>query len=83
MILNSKNLETGTHLEIFAYPLNSSRRSRVDRNSLGRFVVEHAGYLETVDDAIGRELGLIGVLAGTKEGKIGAASTLYPAVKTE
>ena len=83
VIINSKNLETGTHLEILAHPLNSRHRPRVDRDSLGRFVVEHVSYLETVDYAIGRELSLIGMLAGTKEGKIDAASTIYPAVKTE
>lgn len=83
VILNSKNLETGTHLEILAYPLNGRHRPRVDRDSVGRFIVEHSSYLETVDYAPGRELSLIGVVAGTKEGKIDAATTIYPAVTAE
>lgn len=83
VILSSKNLETGTHLEILAYPLNGRHRPRVDRDSVGRFIVEHGGYLETVDYAPGRELSLIGVLSGTKEGKIDAAITIYPVVTAQ
>lgn len=83
VILNSKNLATGTHLEILAYPLNRRHRPRVDRDSVGRFIVEHGGYLETVDYAPGRELSLIGVVTGTKEGKIDAATSIYPVVTAQ
>jgi outer membrane lipoprotein len=83
MIVNSKNLEQGTMLEVLAYPLNDDRRPQVDREPLGRFIVEHASYLETVDYAPGRELTVIGTLTGTKEGKIDETLYTYPAVATE
>ena len=83
VIVSSKNLEQGTQLEMLAYPLNDHHRPRLDRAALGRFIVEHSGYLETVDYAPGRELSLIGAIAGTKEARIDAASTLYPAVTSE
>jgi len=83
VIVNSKNLEKGTQLEILAYPLNDHYRPRLDREPLGRFIIEHGGYLETVDYAPGRELSLTATLTGTKEGKIDEASYIYPAVASE
>mgnify|MGYP001582135438 CR=1 FL=1 len=83
VIVNSKNLEKGTQLEILAYPLSERHRPRLDREPLGRFIIEHGGYLETVDYAPGRELSLTGTITGTKEGKIDAASYIYPAVASE
>ena len=83
VIVNSKNLEKGTQLEILAYPLSKTYRPRLEREPLGRFIIEHSGYLETVDYAPGRELSLTGIISGTKEGKIDDASYIYPAVTTE
>lgn len=83
VIVNSKNLEKGTQLEMLAYPLNNQHRPRLDREPLGRFIIEHGSYLETIDYAPGRELSLIGTLTGTKEGKIDAATTIYPAVTAD
>ena len=83
VIINSKNLETGTQLEILAYPLNDRQRPRLDREPLGRFIVEHRSYLETVDYAPGRELSVTGTISGTKEGKIDESKYIYPAVTSE
>lgn len=83
VIINSKNLENATQLEILAYPLNDRQRPRLDRDPLGRFIIEHGGYLETADYAPGRELILTGTITGAKEGKIDAATYIYPAIAPE
>lgn len=83
VIVSSKNLEKGTQLEILAYPLSNQHRPRLEREPLGRFIIEQGSYLETIDYAPGRELSLIGTLTGTKEVKIDAASTLFPAIASE
>lgn len=83
VIINSKNLEKGTQLEMLAYPLSNQHRPQLDREPLGRFIIEHGSYLETISYAPGRELSLIGTVTGTKEAKIDAASTIYPAVASE
>lgn len=83
VIISSKNLEKGTQLEILAYPLNDQHRPRVDRDPIGRFIIEHGSYLETIDYAPGRELSLIGSISGTKEVKIDAATSVFPAVTIE
>ena len=83
VIISSKNLEKGTQLEILAYPLSNQHRPRLEREPLGRFIIEQGSYLETIDYAAGRELSLIGTITGTKEVKIDAASTLFPAIASE
>jgi len=83
VIVSSKNLEKGTLLELLAYPLNDRQRPRLDREPLGRFIVEHSGYLETVDYAPGRELCLTGTVSGTKEVKIDDTISTYPAITSE
>ncbi len=83
VIIGSKNLENSTQLEILAYPLNQQQRPRFNREPLGRFIVEHSGYLETVDYAPGRVLSLTGTVTGSKEVKIDTATYIYPAIKSE
>ncbi len=82
-IINSKNLEKGTQLEVLAYPLDKRRRPLLQREPLGRFIVDHGTYLETVDYAPGRLITLVGTLTGTKQGKIDDAIYNYPAIAGE
>lgn len=83
IIVNSRNLQNTTQLEILAYPLDDTRRPLTDREPLGRFIADHNGYLETVDYAPGRELTVIGVLTAVKEGKIDESSYRFPSINTE
>lgn len=82
-IVNSRNLEKGTQLEVLAYPLDNRRRPLTNREPLGRFIVDHATYLETVDYAPGRLITLTGTLSGTKQGKIDETTYTYPAIAAE
>ncbi len=82
-IVNSKNLESSTQLEVLAYPLDSRMRPLTTREPLGRFLIEHPSYLETVDYAAGRLITITGTLTGTTQGKIDEATYIYPVVASQ
>lgn len=83
LIVDSKNLEKRTRLEILAYPLDDRQRPRLDREPFGRFIAEYDGYLETVDYAAGRSLSLTGTLSDIVEGKIDNAAYTYPTITVD
>lgn len=83
IIIDSRNLEKRTRLEILAYPLDDRQRPRLDREPFGRFIAEYDGYLETVDYAAGRSLSLTGTLHGITEGSIDNAVYTYPTITVD
>lgn len=82
LIVAASNLEAGTEIEVLAYPLQRSQRPDTSRPPLGRFLASTPEYLETVDFAEGRLITVAGTLAGTREGRVGAARYVYPVVET-
>jgi len=78
MILNSRNLKDHTEMEVLAYPADSHHKPDLDREPLGRFLLEQPGYLETADYAQGRLITVVGVIGRAREGRIGEASYTYP-----
>ena len=55
----------------------------MDKPAQNRFVVRHAGYLETMVYAPGREITVIGTLQDVEEGKVGDASYRFPVLKAD
>lgn len=80
-IINSRNYESTSLVEVLAYPLDDAGRPRLDQSPLGRFLVQRAGYLETVDYAPGRLVTAIGPVAGVRSGTVGEARYNYPVVE--
>lgn len=80
-IINSRNFEDRSQLEVLAYPLNDAGRPRLDQSPLGRFLIDRAGYLETVDYAPGRLVTAIGPVAGVRSGTVGDARYNYPVLE--
>ena len=80
-IVNSRNFENSSQLEVLAYPLDDAGRPRLDQPPLGRFLVQRAGYLETVDYAPGRLVTMIGPVAGVRSGTVGEARYDYPVLE--
>ncbi len=80
-IINSRNYENTSQLEVLAYPLNDAGRPQLDQSPLGRFLVQRAGYLETVDYAPGRLITAIGPVAGVRSGTVGEARYNYPVLE--
>ncbi|MBX2885356.1 MAG: Slp family lipoprotein [Granulosicoccus sp.] len=77
VILSSANLSEGTQIEVLSYPLDHRQLPMTQRNSTGRFVVEHPEYLETYDYAPGRLISVVGTLSGIDKGSIGKAEYHY------
>ena len=83
IIVNSKNLKTGTLLEVLAYPLGFNEEPDTNRKPLERFLVEHPEYLETMKYSSGQLITVIGTLIEVHQGFIGEAEYSYPVITAE
>ena len=83
LIAVAKNLKDTTELEVVGYPLDSENRPDRDAAPTGRFIVIHAGYLETTDYAPGRLITAVGLVTGTRTGTVGEAKYVYPVLKAD
>ena len=82
-ILDIRNLEKETQIEILAYPLNTSHRPLTDKKPLGRFIILHTGYLEPTTYAQGKQISVLGKVSGTRSGKIGDTRYTYALIKSQ
>ncbi len=80
VILTTTNLKNSTRVEVLAYPLDTDRRPQRDRDPLGRFILEQAGFLEPASYAEGRLITTVGKLAGTRPGRVDASDYTYPVI---
>lgn len=83
VIVSAENLRDRTRLEVLAYPLDHSARPELDRAPLGRFILEKAGYLETLDYAPGRLLTAVGLVTGIRDGTVGQTAYRFPLISAE
>jgi outer membrane lipoprotein len=82
-ILDTRNLKELTQIEILAYPLNSNYRPQQENKPLGRFIINHQGYLEPTTYAQGRQLTMLGKVSGSQSGKVGESIYTYPVITAE
>ncbi len=82
-ILDTRNLEQYTQIEVLAYPLSRSERPLQDAKPLGRFIIRHPGFLEPTDFAQGRLVTVLGDIGEVEEGSVGDSAYNYPVVKAE
>ena len=69
-ILATTNLKEMTEIEVLAYPLNTYHRPLQDKKTLGRFILQHRGYLEATIYAQGRLLTVLGNVSDIQSGKV-------------
>jgi outer membrane lipoprotein len=81
VIVESRNLEETTEIQIIAYPLQKSGRPDLDKAPISRFIAVSPGYLETADYSKGRSITLSGTLLGIRDGKVGDADYRFPLIK--
>jgi len=77
-LVEARNLEAVTELEMLGLPLDSCGRPRLGEATLGRFIIVRPGYLETADLRPGRPITATGPIVGLREGRIGAADYRFP-----
>ena len=80
VIINSTNVKDGTQLEVLAYPLKGDLKPDTNQGALGRIIVLHDGYLETLDYVAGRQVTVKGNVLETREGSVGEAVYTYAVV---
>jgi outer membrane lipoprotein len=81
VILNIINMESVTRLEVLAYPINSEQLPQLDREPLGRFILDHQGFLDPATYAEGRLLTTVGIVVGSDRGLVGGMEYTYPVIK--
>jgi outer membrane lipoprotein len=79
-ILDIRNLENMTQIEVLAYPLNSSHQPLQENKPLGRFIIQHKGYLEPTTFAQGKTITVLGSVSENQSGKVGESSYTYPVI---
>jgi outer membrane lipoprotein len=82
-IINTRNFEDSTRIEVLGYPLDAQQRPRSGRSAQGRFLIEFPGYLESVDYAPGRQITVTGEIRQATRGRIGETEYHYPLVAAE
>ena len=82
-ILETRNLKDSTQIEVLAYPLNTSHRPLLESKPLGRFIIQHQGYLEPTTYAQGRVLTVLGKVSGSQSGSVGESTYNYAVIKSK
>jgi outer membrane lipoprotein len=82
-ILDTRNLKDTTQIEVLAYPLDSSHLPLQESKPLGRFIIQHRGYLEPASYARGRLLTILGSVSGNQRGKVGESAYTYPVISAQ
>ena len=80
-VIQTSNLKDRTEVEVVAYPLDTNERPQRERDPLGRFILEQAGFLEPASYAEGRLVTVIGTVTGTRAGQVGEADYDYPVIR--
>lgn len=82
-ILDTRNLKDSTQIEVLAYPLNTYERPLLDRQPLGRFIIQHHDYLEPASYAAGRLVTVKGKIVEIQSGKVGESTYSYPVIDSQ
>lgn len=79
-IVQVVNLTDHSEVELLAYPLDSSQRPKASDSGNGRFIAVMPGYVEPLDYPAGSLMTVSGSLKGSRAGKVGEASYVFPLV---
>lgn len=82
-VVEARNLEGFTELEVLSYPLEDNQRPNLDQVPQGRFKARRPGYLETVDFAPGRQVTVKGTVDEPLTGTVGEASYQFAVVDVQ
>jgi outer membrane lipoprotein len=83
MILEVRNYERHSEIEILAYPLDAKQRPMLEKADHGRFIALFPGYVEAKNYPEGRFLSLIGRITGERRGAVRSAPYLWPEIDVD
>ena len=78
LIIGTSNLKSHTQIEVLAYPLSRRLRPDTSLNPVGRFLIKHTGYLETMDYSPGRLISVAGEVEKLQRQSIGDTIQEFP-----
>ena len=81
MILNVKNEEKLTYIEVIEKPIDSLGYPQDTDISRGRFIIVYDGFLDSAIYSKGKYVTVVGEIGGTIVGKIEKANYKYPVIK--
>jgi outer membrane lipoprotein len=76
-ILGTINTAVGTQIEILQKPLDRNNKPRKTDDSEGRFIIRHPNYLDPAIYSTGRDIVVVGQVAGTKSKPLGEIEYNY------
>jgi outer membrane lipoprotein len=83
MIIKTEPLQQQTQIEVLAFPVDENGEPDRQTASLGRFLIQHKGFLEPTDFAPGRWLSVVGIIGQAQTGSVGEASYRFPVIQPE
>jgi outer membrane lipoprotein len=83
MIINVKNDEKITYLEVLEKPIDFRGYPDDTDTSRGRFLIYYEGFLDSAIYARGKYITVVGEIMGTTVGKIDKADYRYPVIKSK
>lgn len=83
MLITTINQESGTQLEVLAYPLRENQIPDTKQKAIGRFLVIQNAYLEPLDYSPTRLITVAGKISEIHEGEVGSAEYLYPMIEAD
>lgn len=83
MILNVRNEEKITYIEVLEKPLDFRGYPENTDISRGRFLIYYEGFLDSAIYAKGKYITVVGEILGTTVGKIEKADYKYPVIKSK
>lgn len=83
MILEVRNFENHSEIELLAYPLDEKQRPRLELADEGRFIALLPGYVEAREFPAGRFLSLIGRITGERRGTLRSQPYVMPEVDVD
>jgi outer membrane lipoprotein len=83
MIVEVRNYERYSEIELLAYPLDEKQRPLIDRADQGRFIALLPGYIEANDYPQGRFLSLVGRITGERRSLLRDQPRVWPEVDVD
>lgn len=82
-ILHTINMKDSTQIEVLAYPLNSAHRPLLGKKPLGRFIIQHQGYLEPTVYSQGRLISVLGTISVSQSEHVGKSTYTYAVINSD
>lgn len=82
-IIDTAIKKDGTYITVMEKPLDYEKRPEEGDHSQGRFIIRYPGFLDPAIYKPGREISVIGTIAGARVQPVGELQYTYPVVESK